>query len=77
MPDKMDDAKIRYSYEINNVRNRLRLLEEGRIKELTGANMDGYLATNVNKLREELNDLFSKVINGSDSINDELGDFFK
>lgn len=73
----VEEVKRKYSYEINNIRHRLKLLEDGRIKELTGANMDGYLATNVINLRKELNELFSKIVNESDSINDEVEIFFK
>lgn len=77
MTKKNDEIKERYNHEINDIRYRLRLLEEGRIKELTGANMDGYLATNIINLRKKLSDLLSKVINDSDSVDDTLNDLFK
>ncbi len=77
MSDIYDEIKSKYSYEINSIRHRLRLLEEGRIKEFTGANMDGYLATNIVNLRKELNELLHKIINESDSHNDELIKLFK
>lgn len=77
LPDKVKEAKEKYSQEINSIRHRLQLLESGRIKDITGANMDGYLATNISKLRKELGELFVKMANNSDSANDELNDIFK
>ena len=77
MEDKAKEVRQKYSHEFNDIRHRLKLLEDGRIKELTGANMDGYLATNIINLRKELTELFSKIVNESDSINDELRDLFK
>lgn len=77
MSDKMDEVRRRYSHEINEVANKLRDLENGRIKEITDVNMDGYLATNIISLRKDLNDLFAKVVNGSDSVTDEFDKWFK
>lgn len=73
----MEIIKQRYSHEIDSVRNRLNYLEQGYVKEITGVNMHGNLSTNVQKLREEMNALFSKVVNGSESVNDDpLRDLF-
>ena len=77
MSKNMKKVKEKYSYEINEINYRLRNLEEGRVLDLYGTNMDGYLNTNIIKLRKELNELFSKVVNGTDSVNDELNDLFK
>ncbi|EOR24975.1 hypothetical protein A499_06485 [Niallia nealsonii AAU1] len=77
MSDKMDEVRRRYSHEINEVANKLRDLENGRIKEITDVNMDGYLSTNIISLRKDLNDLFAKVVNGSDSVTDEFDKWFK
>lgn len=74
---KMDKIKQRYSHEINEIQHRLNLLEQGKIKELTHANMDGYLATNIINLRKKLNKLMYKVVNDSKSVSDEFNEFFK
>lgn len=67
----------KYSREIEEIANKLRDLENNRIKEVTHANMDGSLATNVQKLRKMLNELIYKIDNQSPSINDDLADLFK
>lgn len=41
-----------YSHELNDIGNKLDQLERGRIYELSGAQMDGYLSTNVSQLRK-------------------------
>lgn len=50
--DKAVDIIDRYSSEISDIKNKLNQLEKGRIYELTGAKMDGYLSTNIEQLRE-------------------------
>lgn len=62
-----------YSYELNSISNKLEQMERGRIYELSGAQMDGYLATNVNQLKEMINDLLNKIQNGSDGTATKLG----
>lgn len=65
-----------YSREIQEIGNKLRDLENNRIYELSGAQMDGYLNTNALQLKKMLNRLLNKIDNQSPSINDELEDFF-
>lgn len=77
MSDIIEEVKRRFSHEINEIENKLRELENGRIKEITGANMDGYLATNIIYLRKKLNELFFKIVNNSDSVTDEFNKYFK
>lgn len=61
-----------YSHELNNIRNKLDQMECGRIYELSRAQMDGYLATNVEQLREMIADLLYKIQNGEDGRIEEL-----
>lgn len=69
------DYKIsdEYSRELNDISNKLTQMERGRIYELSGAQMDGYLATNVSQLKEMINDLLDKIQNGREGIATELG----
>lgn len=53
----MKRLKIDYSAYINKIEYMLHCLESGRYTEKSGANMDGYLANNIIKLRDELNEL--------------------
>jgi uncharacterized protein YfkK (UPF0435 family) len=64
----------KYSREILDIGNKLRALENGRIYELTGATMDGYLATNIQQLRKDITELISKIDNQEPSTNDELAE---
>jgi len=52
MSEKKVDITGKYSREIQNIKNKLQQLEDGRIYEKTGAQMDGYLATNIGQLRK-------------------------
>jgi hypothetical protein len=67
----------RYSMEIQDIANKLRDLENGRIYELTNAQMDGYLATNIIQLRKMIRELLHKIDNQKDSVSDEFAIFFK
>lgn len=62
-----------YSHELNDIGNKLDQLERGRIYELSGAQMDGYLSTNVSQLRKMINDLLNKIQTGKEGIATELG----
>ena len=53
----------RYSTELLEIENKLNQLERGRIYELSRAQMDGYLSTNINQLKDMLNDLLGKIQN--------------
>ncbi|WP_166695875.1 hypothetical protein [Bacillus cereus] len=75
--EKVIDIKRHYNDEFNNIQNKLNELENGRIYELTGAQMDGALSTNIQNLRKMLNDLFNKIEYGKDSIGDEIATLFE
>ncbi|WP_339783482.1 hypothetical protein NSQ38_18995 [Paenibacillus sp. FSL R7-0313] len=64
----------KYSREIQEIGNKLRDLENGRIYEKTGAQMDGYLTTNIQQLRKMFTDLISKIDNQDPSMNEKLAE---
>ena len=66
--EKVVDVKDRYSREIEEIRYILQNLENGRYYENSGAKMDGYLSTNIIKLKKYLNDLINKVEYNLDEI---------
>lgn len=66
----------KYEQEILNIKNILTPLKNGRIKELTGYDGDGYLGNNIRKLETELNDLLHKIEFDKSSINDDMSDLF-
>ena len=70
--EKVVDVKDRYSREIEEIRYILQNLENGRYYENSGAKMDGYLSTNIIKLKKYLNDLINKVEYNLDSYEDEI-----
>ncbi|WP_313187357.1 hypothetical protein [Lacrimispora sp.] len=76
MSKKKLDYKIseEFDHELNDIRNKLSQLERGRIYELNGAKMDGYLATNIEELRKMMNELLSKIQKGEDGIDTELAE---
>ncbi|MFZ2537983.1 MAG: hypothetical protein WAX04_03665 [Oscillospiraceae bacterium] len=74
MSDKKVDITGKYSREIQNIKNKLQQLEDGRIYEKTGAQMDGYLATNIGQLRKMIAELLYKIEYDKDSINDQLSE---
>lgn len=63
-----------YSHELNEISNKLNQMERGRIYELSGTQMDGYLATNVTQLRKMIADLLHKIQNGEDGTAEELAE---
>jgi hypothetical protein len=71
--EKKLDISKRYSIEIQNINNKLQQLEDGRIYDLTNAQMDGYLSTNIGQLKEMIADLLYKIEYGEDSRKEELG----
>ncbi|WP_242295014.1 hypothetical protein [Bacillus cereus group sp. BfR-BA-01381] len=75
--EKIIDVRHAYSTEVLEINNKLKQLENGRILEISRANMDGSLAHNIQSLREMLNDLFSKIEYGKDSIDDEIATLFE
>lgn len=66
-----------YSHELNEISNKLNQMERGRIYELSGAQMDGYLATNVTQLRKMIAVLLHKIQNGEDGTAEELAEIMK
>ena len=55
-----------------NINNKLNQLEKDRIYDLTNAQMDGYLSTNIEQLREMIEDLIYKVEYYGESDNERL-----
>ena len=70
--DKQIDISGRYAFELQEIKNKLSDLEQRRIYELSGAQMDGYLATNIQKLRKMLSSLIHKIEYSLPSIEEEL-----
>lgn len=70
MSDRKLDYKIseEYSHELCEINSKLSQLEHGRIYELSGTKMDGYIATNIDELRKMINDLLGNIQNGKDGI---------
>lgn len=60
--------KDKYSAELEKIDRILSQLKDGRVKDKTGLDMDGYLYKHANDLQEYLNDLLDKIQNGKDSI---------
>ena len=70
--DKKIDVRNKYSVELMNINNKLNQLEKDRIYDLTNAQMDGYLSTNIEQLREMIEDLIYKVEYYGESDNERL-----
>ncbi len=76
MSEKKVDVSQRYRHEILDIRNKLQKLEDGRIYELSKAQMDGYLSTNIEQLKKMISELIYKIEYGQDSTSEELGKSF-
>jgi len=76
MSVKKIDVTGKYGHEIQDITNKLKDLENSRIYEITGARMDGYLATNIKQLDKMIKDLIYKIEYGEDSVNDKLAQVF-
>ncbi|HBX24008.1 MAG TPA: hypothetical protein DEF34_10315 [Desulfotomaculum sp.] len=74
MPSKKIDITSKFSIELQDISNKLKQLENGRIYEISGAQMDGYLATNISQLKKMLAHLIYKIEYGTDSITDDLSE---
>ena len=70
--DKKIDVRNKYSFELMNINNKLYQLEKDRIYDLTNAQMDGYLSTNIEQLREMIEGLIYKVEYYGESDNERL-----
>ena len=68
------DISKRYSSELLNISNKLNQLERGRIYEFSHAQMDGYLSTNINQLKDMLNDLLGKIQNDGKSQDEKMSE---
>lgn len=69
---KIVDISEKYNFEILDIKNKLNQLEKGRIYELTGAKMDGYLSTNIEQLRASINDLLYKIEYNKESTDEKI-----
>ena len=70
--DKKVDVIKKYEHEVLNIKNKLNQLENGRVYEINNAKMDGYLAKNIEQLRDMLADLLYKIEYGEESFGEEL-----
>ena len=70
--EKVIDVKKRYGHEINEIKNKLNQLENGRVYEISGYQGDGYLATNISQLKKMLNELINKLEYNKESVIDEI-----
>ncbi|MGJ9459629.1 hypothetical protein [Oceanobacillus sp. CF4.6] len=69
--DKRVNVRKKYDGELMKIRNKLNQLEKGRIYDLTNAQMDSYLSTNIEQLREIIEDLIYKIEYDEESINEK------
>lgn len=70
------EIREEYGHELEEIGNILRQLKEGRVYEKSNAKMDGYLATNAEKLEIKIKELLSKIQNGDDGFNTAVAKFF-
>lgn len=70
--DKKVDVRNKYDGELMEIKNKLNQLEKGRIYDLTNAQMDGYLSTNIEQLREMIEDLIYKIEYDVESVKEKL-----
>lgn len=70
--DKKVDVINKYDHEIVQIKNKLNQLENSRVYEITNAKMDGYLAKNVEQLRDMIADLLYKIEYGKESTGEEI-----
>ena len=75
--EKVIDIKKRYSKEIQDINYILQNLENDRYYEKSGAKMDGYLSTNISKLKKGFEDLIYKLEYNQDSEYDKLTEALK
>lgn len=75
--DKKVDVINKYNHEILNIKNKLNQLESGRVYELSNAKMDGYLATNIEQLRDLIAYLLYKIEYGEESMGEVIAKEYK
>lgn len=66
-----------YSHELNEISHKLEQIEKGRVYELSGAQMDGYLATNAGQLKKMFANLLNKIQNGEEGTATHLADVMR
>lgn len=69
----MNEVNIyeKYSHEVQNIKNELKKLEEGKIAELTQDSTDGSIAMHAMMIRILMSDLLFKIQTSKDSIKDK------
>ncbi|MCI1478245.1 MAG: hypothetical protein LKH93_11130 [Clostridium beijerinckii] len=70
--EERNEIRKKYSYELNEINYILQNLENGRYYENSNAQCDGYLATNIQKLKKHFNELLDKIEYNENSIKDEI-----
>lgn len=73
----IDEFKNTFDSEINEIKSIISSLKQGRIKELTGADYDGYLSKNVDNLEKKFSELIYKVVDDRPSNNDIISQLFE
>jgi hypothetical protein len=71
---KLMEISKKYNIEIRKVFEIIDKLEHGRYLEHSGAPMDGGLNFNLEKLKENVNDLLTKVENGLPSETERMSE---
>lgn len=70
---KLDyELSEKYGNELGEIKSKLDQLQRGRIYELSHAQMDGRLETNIKQLRDMINDLLNKIQNGEKGNNERI-----
>ncbi len=70
------DIANEYSIELREIGEILDKLKNNRVMELNGVGQDGHLSTNAIKLEEKLNKLLTKIQNGNEGRENEIGKWF-
>lgn len=68
------NIKEEYSVELNKIDNRLTQLKKGRVYELSNAQMDGSLYTNIEKLEKDIYGLLYKIQIGKKGFGREMSE---
>ncbi len=74
--DKKVDITGKYKQEILDIKNKLNQLDKGRVYEISDIKTDGYLSTNIEKLRRMIVGLIYKIEYGEDSEVEKLREAF-
>ena len=71
MQEKLDITN-KYSYELQEISNKLNQLRNKRIYEISNAKMDGFMATNIDQLEKMIAELIIKIEKGQESTMENL-----